>query len=83
MTDICNRLVTEMGEIVKCKQIIVSGGIADCLDGYYCTEKLLLPAVFGMASAFLRHAEDLEQLRKFAKALTDSYRTAKAFLRVR
>ena len=43
------------------KRIIVSGGIQNYLDGYYYTEKLNLPAIYGQASAILKHAMESQQ----------------------
>jgi isopentenyl-diphosphate delta-isomerase len=83
MVNFANELCEELQEKAVCKEIIVSGGIATCLDGFYCIEKLTLPAVFGQASQFLKYAEDIEKLRVFARAQAESYRTAKAFLKVK
>jgi isopentenyl-diphosphate delta-isomerase len=49
-----------------CRQVIVSGGIADFLDGYAQISRLPVPAVYGQASAFLKHARgDYETLQGF------------------
>lgn len=48
------------------KQIIISGGIKNFLDGYYFIRKSKVPAIYGQASMFLRYArEDYETLREF------------------
>lgn len=39
-----------------CVHTIVSGGISSYLDGYYCIQKMGKHAIYGQASAFLRHA---------------------------
>jgi isopentenyl-diphosphate delta-isomerase len=83
MVEMTNHLVEILGEKRRCQQIIVSGGIKNCLDGYYCIEKLKIPAIFGQASQFLKYAENLETLRMYAQAQVEGYVMAKAFLRVR
>lgn len=84
MVDICNSLVKELGSAVACQQIIVSGGIGSFLDGYYHIEKMELPAIYGQASAFLKHArEDYEQLYHYVKSQIRGLELAKAFLRLR
>jgi len=56
------QMIESINQIVKgnpnsaCSQLIISGGIQTALDGYYLTSKSELPAVFGMASAVLKHA---------------------------
>ena len=42
-----NQLRLEGGHPMRCRQIIISGGIKDFLDGYYWMEKLNLP--FGLS----------------------------------
>ena len=65
MVEFTNQLVDELGDKIRCRQIIISGGVRDFLDGYYLIQKLKLPTVYGQASAFLRHArEDYETLQK-------------------
>ena len=85
MVQMVNELQEELGdEKVQCRQIIVSGGIQSFLDGYYLTESLNLPAIYGQASAFLRHAQgDYEDLRQYTEAQVRGLELARAFLRVR
>lgn len=84
MVHLANRLVEELGEELRCRQIIISGGVSDFLDGYYLTNKMALPAVYGQASAFLRHArEDYETLRQHVDAQVQGLELAHAFLRCR
>ena len=48
-----------------CKELIISGGIKNFLDGYYLVRKSSLPAIYGMASTFLKYArEDYAQLKR-------------------
>ena len=72
MTDFVNRIVQEEVSKIECRSVIVSGGIASFLDGYYHTEKLQIPAIYGQASAFLKHATgDYETLAAFVQAQID------------
>lgn len=84
-----NQMVEMVNEInmdhpVHCRQLVVSGGIKNFLDGYYLTEKAALPAVYGMAGEALRHAmTSKEDLFDFLKAEQDGYNYATAFLRIK
>ncbi len=69
---------------VHCKNLIVSGGIRNFLDGYYYIEKSTLPALYGMANVLLQHAmESREDLFDFINAEIRGYRFASHFLSVR
>jgi isopentenyl-diphosphate Delta-isomerase len=84
MVDFTNRLVEELGEKVKCSQIIVSGGIQNFLDGFYCIKKLQVPAIYGQASAFLKHAQgDYDSLHHYIDAQIQGLELAEAFFKVR
>jgi isopentenyl-diphosphate Delta-isomerase len=84
MVDFTNSIVQDLGDSIKCKQIIVSGGIQTFLDGFYHTKKLHLPAIYGQASAFLRHAQgDYDDLYQYIDAQIRGLELADAFLKVR
>lgn len=84
MVDFTNDIANELGDDMHCKQVIVSGGVQDFLDGFYCIKKLQIPAVYGQASAFLKHAQgDYETLRTFVDAQIQGLELANAFLKVR
>jgi isopentenyl-diphosphate delta-isomerase len=84
MVATANRIVASRGEQLACRQVIISGGIRHFLDGYFLTEKLALPAVYGQASAFLRHARgDYGELATFVENQVAGLALAKAYLRVR
>jgi isopentenyl-diphosphate Delta-isomerase len=69
---------------VKCKNLIISGGIKNFLDGFYYTKKSILPSVYGMANILLQHAMiSRENLFSFIKAETEGFRYASQFLRIR
>lgn len=84
MLEWTNQLVETLGATeIKAKHLIISGGIQDFLDGYYLTEKALLPAVYGQASGFLKHARgDYDTLQHYVQAQIEGYTLAKTFLRV-
>ncbi len=84
MVEITNQLILEMGNTMQCKQVIISGGVKNFLDGYYLTQKIQLPAVYGQASAFLKHARgDYESLHAFVEQQVKGLEVAQAFLKVR
>lgn len=83
MLEIANQIV-DSNEEIRCKQIILSGGIKNFLDGYYLLERAKLPAVYGQASAFLSYArEGYNQLLEYVKSQIDGLRLAKAYLRIK
>ncbi len=67
-----------------CKAIILSGGVKNFLDGYYLLEQSPLPAVYGQASALLRHAlKGYEDLELYIEQQLKGLNLAKAMLKVR
>jgi isopentenyl-diphosphate delta-isomerase len=71
----------DAGKEVRCKQIIVSGGIRDFLDGYYLISQSRLPAIYGQASAFLKHAQgEYDQLGHFVESQIRGLQLAEAYL---
>ncbi len=84
MLDMVNYVVTTEPDTVKCKQLIISGGIKSFLDGYYLISKATLPAIYGQASGFLRYAQgDYSQLKEYVEYQVKGLKLAFAFLRVR
>ena len=84
MVRLTNELVTELGGRLRCPQIIVSGGVRDFLDGYYLTQRLRLPSVYGQASAFLQHARgDYAALQTYVARQVRGLELAHAYLKVR
>jgi len=69
---------------LSCKSIIVSGGIRSFLDGYYLTSKSSLPAVYGQASEFLKHAaKSYEDLSEFVRYQVEGLKIASAYFRIK
>jgi len=69
---------------IKCQEFIISGGVQNFLDGYYLTHKLNHKAVYGQASAFLKHARgSYDDLRNYVFAQLEGLAIANAYLTVR
>ncbi|WP_235297696.1 beta/alpha barrel domain-containing protein [Portibacter marinus] len=84
MVKMTNDVIDELGEDLMCKQVIVSGGVRDFLDGYYYTQKLNVPAIYGHASAFLKNAkEDYEKLQEYIEAQISGFRLAQSYLKIK
>jgi isopentenyl-diphosphate Delta-isomerase len=67
-----------------CGELIISGGIKNFLDGYYLVKKSQLPAIYGMASTFLKYAkEDYDQLYTFVEGQVKGLEMAYAYLSVK
>lgn len=84
MVGMTNELMEELGDKIACHQIIISGGIKQFLDGYYLINSVKLPAIYGQASAFLKHARgDYDSLFNYVSAQIRGLEVAQAFLKVR
>ncbi|RLD19501.1 MAG: type 2 isopentenyl-diphosphate Delta-isomerase [Bacteroidetes bacterium] len=84
MVRFVNTAIQDSGGSIKCREIIISGGLSGFLDGHYLMNQLNLPSVYGHASMFLRYAkEDYEALRRFAKMQVEGLKLAQAFLKVK
>lgn len=82
MLESVNNLAAEMK--VKCRELIISGGIRSFLDGYYLVRKSKLNAVYGMASTFLRYArEDYSQLKGYVETQIRGLEMAYAYLTIK
>jgi isopentenyl-diphosphate Delta-isomerase len=83
MLEAVNSLVNS-GTPLSCRQLIISGGVRSFLDGYYYISKSLLPAVYGQASGFLRHARgDYQELQTYVAGQVSGLKFAKAFLQIK
>jgi len=79
MTDLINEILDE-NITVKCKQIIISGGISSFLDGYYLINRCKLPAIYGQASGFLKYAsQSYDELEKFVEYQVEGIKLANAY----
>ena len=83
MVGFVNEIIDELGNEMKCKQVIISGGIKSFLDGYYLMEKLKMQSIYGQASSFLKYAQkDYESLQKYVETQKKGLALAKCFLKV-
>lgn len=84
MVELTNQILDKMQEGHTSPMTIISGGIKDFLDGYYCIQKLNTPAMYGQASGFLRYArESYEVLQQHINRQISGLRTAYSFLTVK
>ncbi len=84
MTRFTNELLLELGEKIRCREVIISGGIKSYLDGYYLMKKLKTTSIYGQASGFLKHAmDDYDKLSEFIEAQTEGLAVANAFLSIK
>lgn len=84
MVSIANHIISDLGTDCLCKEVIVSGGISDFLDGYYLINKLSSSAVYGQASAFLKYARgDYQVLHDYVQSQVEGLQLAQNFLKVK
>lgn len=84
MVDFTNAIAASLGNQLQTKELIISGGLKDFLDGYYLIKKSTIPAVYGQASSFLKHATgDYETLRAFVDAQVKGLDLAYAYLKLK
>lgn len=84
MVLMANQLIEEIKDKLKCRQVIISGGVKNFLDGYYLINKLALPSIYGQASGFLKHATGTyEELRNYVNMQVKGLELAGAFLKVK
>lgn len=84
MVHFSNQIKAELGEKMRCKQVIISGGVKDFLDGYYLTQKTRLNAIYGQASAFLKYATmSYELVEKYTELQIRGLQLAQHFLTIR
>ncbi|MBC8046786.1 MAG: type 2 isopentenyl-diphosphate Delta-isomerase [Fimbriimonadaceae bacterium] len=84
MINFVNDAINELGEKVLCKEIIVSGGIKNFLDGYYYMHKLNLNSIYAQGSAFLKYAQNsYEELKTYIESQRDGLALCGAYLKVK
>jgi isopentenyl-diphosphate delta-isomerase len=82
MVESVNTIIASQDPV--CKELIISGGVKNFLDGYYLVQKSKLPAIYGMASTFLKYAkEDYQQLHTFVEGQVKGLEMAYAYLSVK
>ncbi|MEM6379924.1 MAG: isopentenyl-diphosphate delta-isomerase [Bacteroidota bacterium] len=84
MVNIFNEIKVALGDEIRVKDIIISGGVGSFLDGYYHIKKINSNAIYGQASAFLKHARaDYDTLQSYVQTQKEGLELAQAFLTVR
>jgi isopentenyl-diphosphate delta-isomerase len=84
MVNMVNQIRSEIPEQIRVGQIIISGGVGHFLDGYYLINKINVTAIYGQASAFLRHARGTyDELAEYVQTQKDGLELAQAFLHIR
>ena len=84
MVELTNTIKSELGNQMRCQQVIISGGIKDFLDGHYLMNLLETPSIYGQASGFLKHARgEYEELQKYVSDQVKGLQLAKAYLHVK
>ncbi|MEX1003607.1 MAG: isopentenyl-diphosphate delta-isomerase [Crocinitomicaceae bacterium] len=84
MVTFLNAAVEKLGNDRKCKNLIVSGGIKNFLDGYYYINKSSMDSIYGQAAPFLKYAnESQEALDEYAKFQINGLLMAQRLLRVK
>jgi isopentenyl-diphosphate delta-isomerase len=82
MIGILNNLLKANPKYIE-KQIIISGGIENFLDGFYLQEQLNFSSIIGQAKNFLSRSENYEELHAFTQAQIEGLKMARAFLTVK
>lgn len=84
MVSLVNQAKKELRGELRCKDVIISGGVKNFLDGYYLRSKCDLNSVYGQASGFLKYATgEYEVLQSFVTSQIRGLELAHAFLKVR
>jgi isopentenyl-diphosphate delta-isomerase len=84
MVEFANQAVQELGTKALCKQLIISGGIKNYLDGYYLIQKSKMKAIYAQASGFLKHATaDYQELQSYCQLQQKGLQTCYQFLTVK
>jgi isopentenyl-diphosphate Delta-isomerase len=84
MVDFANQAILKLGSNVRCKQLIISGGIKNYLDGYYLMQKSKMKAIYAQASGFLKHATaDYQELQSYCQLQQKGLQTCYQFLTVK
>ena len=84
MVQMTNAIQIELGDKMRCQQVIISGGIKDFLDAHYLMSQLQIPNIYGQASGFLQHAQgDYKTLQAYVSDQIEGLKLAKAYLKVK
>ncbi len=69
---------------IKTKNLIISGGVGNFLDGYFLQSNAPLPSIYGQASAMLKPAlQGYEELKNYIESQIEGYRMAHKLLKAK
>ncbi len=81
MLEIINTYYDHNFDKIKCKNIIISGGINNVLDAFYLLKKSKMNTIIAQASGFLKHiSEDYKTIEEYCNYLKTSLNTCYNFL---
>lgn len=84
MVGFYNCLTEELGNNNLKSDVIISGGVRDFMDGYYHTQRIQGNAIYGQASAFLKHSRDsYDELAEYVSLQIEGLKLATKFLKLR
>jgi len=83
MLEMINENFEEDWQSIKCENIIFSGGIQGFLDGSYFMKKCKLPSYYAQASAFLKYAQNYNELQSYIRLQMEGLKLANAFLKIK
>lgn len=84
MVGFYNDITTQLGNKNSKSDVIISGGVRDFMDGYYHTSRISANAVYGQASAFLKHSRgSYDELAEYVSLQIEGLKLASKFLRLR
>jgi isopentenyl-diphosphate delta-isomerase len=83
MVNMANEIIDKLGKKVQCKEVIISGGIKNFLDGFYLINKIQTKAIYGQGATLLQYAQhSYESLQTYLKAQIEGLKLANAFLKI-
>ena len=84
MVGFVNQAAPSLGNDLKCREVIISGGVKNFLDGYYLTEKLNLNSIYAQGSGFLKYAQaGYAELKTYIESQRDGLILCNNFLKVK
>lgn len=84
MVGFVNEILATHSLEIQCQQFIISGGIKNFLDGYYCMNKINANAIYGQASTLLKYASvSYKALQEYITSQREGLKLAQAYLKVK
>ncbi len=79
-----NQILDELGDKALCKNLIISGGVKNYLDGYYLMKKSKFNSVYAQASAFLKYATgEYLELQNYCKTVKNGLEVCYQYLNLK